>query len=158
MALPEFNQLGDLPVGVHSATLDEVITRFGRGTPQRQLVTGKLRRIHQLAQSTGKVLRFVIFGSYITAKPAPNDVDIILVMHDDFCEDDYAPDVLPVFNHMRAHAELGASVFWTRPSTVLLESVDDFIAYWQTKRDLTQRGIVEITLPQTDFEEDEVRS
>jgi hypothetical protein len=54
--------------------------------------------------------------------------------------------VLPVFNHLRAHDELGASVFWTRSGAVLLETVDEFIAYWQRTRDLTRRGIVEVIL------------
>jgi hypothetical protein len=35
MPLPAFDEQGDLPVGVHQATLDEVLTRFGHGTPQR---------------------------------------------------------------------------------------------------------------------------
>ncbi len=146
MPLPEFNDNGDLPEGVYQATLDEVLARFGHDTPQRQLVTARLARIYKIALSTGKLLRFVIFGSYVTAKPAPNDVDIILVMSDDFREADYTEDVLPVFNHLRAHDELGASVFWTRPCTVLLETVDEFIGYWQIKRDLTRRGIVEVIL------------
>jgi len=42
MALPEFNEFGDLPVGVHRATLEEVLERFGTGTQQRQLVTTRL--------------------------------------------------------------------------------------------------------------------
>ncbi len=101
-------------------------------------------RVYELAQQTGKLLRFIIFGSYVTAKPEPNDVDIILIMRDDFREEDYREDILPVFNHLRAHDELGASVFWTRPGAVLLETVDDFIAFWQVKRDLTAHGIIEV--------------
>jgi len=77
MALPVFNEFGDLPVGVHRATFEEVLECFGQGTPQRQLVTARLIRIHKLACETGKLLRLVIFGSYVTAKLAPNDVDII---------------------------------------------------------------------------------
>jgi Family of unknown function (DUF6932) len=84
MPLPEFDEQGDLPVGVHQATLDEVLTRFGYGTPPRQLVMAQLVRIYELARATGKLLRFGIFGSYVTAKPAPHDIDIILVMRDDF--------------------------------------------------------------------------
>jgi len=34
--------------------------------------------------------------------------------------------------------------FWLRPQMLIGESVEDFIAYWQTKRDRTQRGIVEV--------------
>jgi len=70
MPLPAFDEHGDWPVGVHQATLDEVLTRFGHGTPQRQLITTQLVRIYELVRATGKLLRFVIFGSYVTAKPA----------------------------------------------------------------------------------------
>ena len=55
--------------------------RFGHGTPQRHLVTSRLRHIYALAHVTGKLQRFVIFGSYVTAKLEPNDVDIILKWH-----------------------------------------------------------------------------
>lgn len=46
MALPDFNDNGDLPEGVHQATIAEVITRFGTGTPQRQMVTTNLLKIY----------------------------------------------------------------------------------------------------------------
>ncbi|MDQ3754380.1 MAG: hypothetical protein M3371_06575 [Acidobacteriota bacterium] len=144
MPLPPFDAHGDLPAGVHQATLAEVISQFGHGTPQRQLVTPRLKRIYELARRTGKLERFVIFGSYVTAKLDPNDVDIILIMRDDFREHDYTEEVLPIFNHLRAQRELGASIFWTRPGAVLLETVDSFLAHWQVKRDLSRQGIVEV--------------
>jgi hypothetical protein len=146
MPLPAFDSHGDLPEGVYHATLAEVIERFGYGMPQRELATTKLAHIYKLTRRTGKLERFVIFGSYVTSKPAPNDIDIILVMRDDFREEDYTEDVLPVFNHQHARGELGASVFWTRSGAVLLETVDEFIAYWQRTRDLTRRGIIEVIL------------
>lgn len=144
MSLPQFDSRGDLPEGVHRASLEEVLARFGHGTPQRRAVTARLTRVHELARRCGKLQRFVVFGSYVTAEPNPNDVDIILVMRDDFSEEDYTDDLLPLLDHQRAQRELGASVFWTRPGTVLLETVDDFITGWQVKRDLTRRGIIEI--------------
>ena len=48
MPLPEFNLRGDLPEGIYSATLEEVIARFGAGT-QRQMVSERLRRIYETA-------------------------------------------------------------------------------------------------------------
>jgi hypothetical protein len=80
MALPEFNNRGDLPEGMHKATLIEVLARFGYGSAERQAATAVLQRIYQLVAATGKLERFVIFGSYITAKPEPKDVDVVLVM------------------------------------------------------------------------------
>jgi len=88
MPLPAFNNRGDLPEGVYKVSLDEVVACFGRGTLQRQLVTARLGHIYELAQATGKLVRFVIFGSYVTAKLEPNDVDILLVLRDDFREQD----------------------------------------------------------------------
>ena len=144
MPLPELDSYGDLPIGVHQASLDEVIARFGHGTSQRQLVTTRLLRVLKLAEGTGKLERFIIFGSYVTAKPNPNDVDIILIMRDDFREPECDEETTPVFHHLRAQAELGASVFWTAPCGVLLETVDQFIEHWQVKRDHSRHGIVEV--------------
>ena len=144
MPLPELDSYGDLPIGVHQASLDEVIARFGHGTSQRQLVTTRLLRVLKLAEGTGKLERFIIFGSYVTAKPNPNDVDIILIMRDDFREPECDEETAPVFHHLRAQAELGASVFWTAPCGVLLETVDQFIEHWQVKRDHSRHGIVEV--------------
>ncbi len=144
MPLPHFNSEGDLPPGVHQATMDEVLARFGTGAPQRQAITARLREIYELAGATGKLDRLVLFGSYITVKPKPNDVDIVLVMSDDF--DLYACDgyTRSLFDHQRAAKAFGASIFWIRPAMLLRESLEEFIAHWQVKRDRTLRGIVEI--------------
>lgn len=38
-----------------------------------------------VGQDSGNLARFIVFGSFVTAKPAPNDVDIFLLMEDSFC-------------------------------------------------------------------------
>src|SRR5207302_2431234 len=125
-----FNSRGELPEGVQQTSLAAVVERFGHGTPQRQLVTSRLARIYELARRTGKLERFVIFVSYVTAKPAPRDVDIILIMRDDFSEPECDEQTRAVFNHARAQKELGASIFWTCVSGVLVDTLDVFIAHW----------------------------
>jgi hypothetical protein len=37
-------------------------------------------------------------------------------------------------------------MFSVRPSTVLVAIVDEFISYWQIKRDQSKRGIIEVKL------------
>jgi len=49
-----------------------------------------------------------------------------------------------MFDHLRAQQELGASLFAIRPAFIFGETVDEFIAHWQVKRDLTRHGIVEV--------------
>lgn len=144
MALPDFDDGGELPVGIHAATVEEVVARFGLTSPERQAVTQRWLRIYHLVAATHKLERFVIFGSYVTAKEQPNDVDIILVMRDDFREPDCNEETSRVFRHAQAATEFGASVFWTTPSGIVRGTVDDFLAHWQSKRDLTRRGIVEV--------------
>jgi Family of unknown function (DUF6932) len=144
MPLPEFNNSGDLPPGVHPAPIDEIIARFGSGSPQRQAVTARMGQIYALASATGHLQHFILFGSYVTEKPTPNDVDIVLVMRDTFNVSICDEQTTRLFDHQQATKEFGASVFWTRPSLLILETLDEFIAHWQIKRDRTRRGIVEV--------------
>ena len=144
MALPKFNEAGDLPPGVHQATLDEVVSRFGSAQGRRGVCTRRLRHVYTLAKRTGRLQRFIIFGSYVTAKPNPNDVDVVLVMDGAFRLEDCPIEVRALFDHAVAQARYGASIFWVRPGLLLSESMDDFVAYWQIKRDGSKRGIVEV--------------
>jgi hypothetical protein len=144
MPLPEFNDQGDLHPGLHEATLAEILQRFGPGSEAREDATATLQRIHRLVAATGKLERFVIFGSYITAKPDPQDVDVVLVMKDDFSMAACDEQTRLLFDHQRAEGEIGASIFWLCPSVLLRGSLEDFLLGWGTKRDLTVRGIVEV--------------
>jgi hypothetical protein len=143
MSIPEFNNAGDLPVGVHRATIDEVVARFGSHTTRRQAVTAILLEIYRLVRDTGKLDRFIIYGSYVTAKPDPNDVDIFLVMTEDFELDELTGKTRIVFSHSQAQDELGASVFWVNRATSFA-NVEALIIGWQTKRNLSRRGIIEV--------------
>jgi hypothetical protein len=142
-ALPRFTETGDLPVGIHRAPLTAVLVRFGQGSAQRRLVGERLRRLHELAHTTGHVGRFVVFGSFVTATPAPNDVDVFLIMDDAFDASAARGEAAPLFDHPAAQAYFGASVFWVR-RLAALGGEDAAIGYWQIKRDGSRRGIVEV--------------
>lgn len=144
MPLPNLNDAGELPIEIHQATIDEVIAQFGSGTLQREIVTTRLQRIYQIAKDTGNLQQLIIFGSYITAKPEPNDVDVVIIFSDDFDLTVCSEEVRRLLDHQQAENEFGASIFWIRPSLLLLETLDEFIESWQVKRDGTRRGIVEV--------------
>ena len=141
--LPPFTESGDLPVGVHRATLRGVIERFGRGSRQRVAVASRLARIHQLAANTTQVRRFVVFGSFVTAKSAPEDVDVFLVMEDAFDVAQLKGEQRLVFDHPAAQAYFGASVFWLR-RLAALGGEEEAVAHWQLKRNGERRGIIQI--------------
>lgn len=104
----------------------------------------RLARVYELAAATGHVNRFVVFGSFVTAKIEPNDVDVYLIMHDTFDLAQVTGEARLIFDHAAAQAHFGASVFWLR-SLAALPNEEESIASWQIKRDGTQRGIVEVT-------------
>jgi len=143
MPLPKLTDSGDLPLGVHRASLQETLTRFGIGHSQRIAVGERLERIHRLAVKTGHLARFVVYGSFVTDKPAPNDVDVFLVLEDSFDGDKLQGELAVLFDHAAADAHFGASVFWVR-RLVALGGEQTMVEYWQVKRGGGQRGIIEI--------------
>jgi hypothetical protein len=79
MPLPALRADGFLPVGVHQATLEEVFAAFPATTSQRQALNQALVqgvgviKQHQIAD------QIAIDGSYLTSKPDPEDVDLVVL-------------------------------------------------------------------------------
>jgi hypothetical protein len=134
---------GDLPLGVHPASLGELVARFGVSTPARKLLTLRLERIYRLAGATNHLLRFVIFGSFVTSKPDPNDVDVFMLMDDNFDIGALTGEAVLLFDHPAAQVHFGCSVFWIR-RLAAFGGEQVAIEDWQIKRDGSRRGIVEI--------------
>ena len=129
MPLPELTDSGELPPGVHRASLQETLERFAIGHAQRIVVGERLERIHHLAAATGHLARFVVFGSFVTNKPEPNDVDVFLVMDDSFDGDTLQGESALVFDHAAADVHFGASVFWVR-RLATLGGEQSMVEYW----------------------------
>ena len=151
MALPELTDSGELPLGVHPASLQETLVRFGAGHAQRIAVGERLERIYQVAASTGHLARFVVYGSFVTTKDRPNDVDVFLVMDDEFDGDKLDGESSLLFDHAAADAYFGASVFWVRRPTAF-GGEQATVEYWQAKRGGGQRGIIEIVEESNDHQ------
>jgi hypothetical protein len=141
--IPGLNDGGDLPPGVYQASLREATDRFGTGTYQRDAIASRLARIHAVALSTGQVRRFIVFGSFITSKPEPNDVDVFLLMEDSFEVGRLSGEARLLFDHATAESRFGASVFWLRRQAAI-GGESDAVEHWQIKRDGSRRGIIEI--------------
>ena len=145
MSLPPFTESGGLPPGAYAASLSEVLDHFGAGSARRQAVALRLERIYHVARHTGHLARFVVFGSFVTDKPEPNDVDAFLLMDDAFDASELIGEARLLFDHPAAQAHFGASVFWLR-RLACLGGEQVTIEYWQVTRGGAQRGIVEIIL------------
>jgi Family of unknown function (DUF6932) len=107
------------------------------------VVAKRLEHVYETARSTGQLARFIVYGSFVTQKREPNDVDVFLVMEDTFDLGRITGEARLLFDHLVAQNHFGASVFWTRRLGCLggeQAAVED----WQRKRDRGKRGIVEI--------------
>lgn len=142
--LPSFNSASDLPEGIYPADWNEIEMRFGRSSERRIAAVAKLRHLRELADRTGAIARFLIFGSFVSADADPRDVDVVLVMTANFRMEDAPRESRTLFSHPDADARFGASVFWLREGMLPEESMRHFLETWQTKRDGTKRGIVEV--------------
>lgn len=65
-------------------------------------------------------------------------------MQDSFDLETCPPESEALFDHSLAQARYGASIFWIKPSSLVLDTLEEFIAYWQTKRDGMKPGIIEL--------------
>lgn len=96
-----------------------------------------------IAAATGHLSRFVVFGSFISGKLVPNDVDIFMVFDDTFDASECDPETMLLLDHATADTYFGASVFWLRRPAAF-GGEEATIEFWQTMRNGNRRGIVEI--------------
>lgn len=144
--LPEFNNDGNLPEGIHLATEEEVFVRFATTSARRQWLGEQLRNLLALAKSTGQLSRVFLWGSFVTRKENPNDMDVLLVMGADFAFDMLPAQCHVLFDHVQARIHFHTDVFWTKASIdgrVLQMWLDTY----QTDKGFKRKGIVEVIVP-----------
>ncbi len=142
--LPPFTDKGDLPPGIHPANWSQIEQRFGAGSVARANAYARLRHLYELAERTGQLQRFLVFGSFVSAGAGPRDVDIVLVMAAGFRLEEAPRESVTLFSHPDAEARFGASVFWIRQGMLSDAEMQQFLETWQTKRDGSRRGLLEL--------------
>ena len=85
-------------------------------------------------------------GSFVTAKPSPRDLDILLIMSDDFEVDQMSAPAQAVFDSTRAKLLFESGVFWARAS-IGQELLDLWLDKYQTPRTFRKHDVVELELP-----------
>lgn len=131
--IPEFNDNGYLPPGIHTATLDEVAARFGSVSELRRVEMASLRWMINLAWKAG-VQRIVINGSFVTNNPEPNDVDCVLLIDQTFPCDTAAYD------------ELLAGLPFVTTEITEFDGFHRFTEkFFATDRNFEPKGMIEVT-------------
>lgn len=141
--IPEFRDDGYLPEGLDLATEAEVTFRFGSGSRRRRRLALRFRRWLELSRLTS-AQRFLVDGSFVTAKEEPNDVDAVVLL-----ADDYEHQVL---TGVDAALQLEEMLLTRRPEEIFaaedIEDWNDWVEFFGRTReaDGRRKGLVEVTL------------
>lgn len=71
--IPEFDEAGNLPAGIHDANWNEISARFGSTPTRLRLLAGLKEALDALKQAGCS--RAYLDGSFVTSKPEPKDYD-----------------------------------------------------------------------------------
>jgi hypothetical protein len=113
MPIPALDESGFLPIGVHDCTLAEIKARFGtfQRSDRRSQLIEQLEAFFKEAAKTGLVVSVVVNGSFVTATPEPNDIDLIVVVKEGHSfVADLSPSEYAVLSKRRVHKRHGFDV------------------------------------------------
>ena len=80
MPIPELTPNETLPPGIHAATLAEIVEQHGAGSEARERQGRLLQLIVEVARNYPTIKRILVWGSFITSKAEPNDLDYSIVV------------------------------------------------------------------------------
>ncbi len=133
--LPSFDEFGNLPPGMHPCAVEELSTRFGSGSEEREVEISELLHFIEAAKTAG-VRRLMVNGSFVTAKSAPNDVDVVFLPGPDYPGNGQKLD--------------GDELVWPFLQVIVAADDADFEAWaaqeFATDRNKRSKGLVEVML------------
>jgi hypothetical protein len=141
--IPVFRPDGYLPEGLHVAAEAEVTFRFGSSGARRRRLALRLRRWIALCRSVS-ARRFLVDGSFVTAKAQPNDIDAVVLLPGDFQRQ--------VEGGMEPAIELEQMLLTRQPEEIFAAEDDDdwtgWVSFFSRTReaDGRRKGLVEVEL------------
>jgi hypothetical protein len=132
--IPLFNEHGWLPDGIHDCTLDEAAARFGgfQSSDRRPLLWTRFSEFAREAKACGLVEAVLVDGSFVTAEPSPNDIDLVLIVsaHHDLAAD-FQPSEYNVLSKRRVNRRFGFDLLVARADS---EEYRRYVGFFQQVR------------------------
>jgi len=148
MSIPALNADGFLPVGVFDCTQAEVRERFGifHGSDQRPRLFGRLEELCLAMQRSRLFEALVVDGSFVTAKVAPNDIDLVAVLLPgrDF-ERDLAISEYALVSRAMLRRRFGFDVMIAEPDSHLYKTYIEFFSRVRDNPD-ARKGMLRLSL------------
>jgi hypothetical protein len=144
MPIPEFDDSGTLPTGIHQASWLEVESKLAFNERRQELLQGMKRACEPLKMVGCQ--RIFIGGSFATNKEFPGDFDICWQDDTvDFLQLQNLDPVLLDFKNKRAaqKAKYGGELF---PASIGADGYRTYLEFFQIDRNGDAKGIVAIDL------------
>ena len=144
--IPALDGRGLLPPGIFAASLNECVAHFGGGSERRERCATLLRDVVQAARQYPTVKRVLVWGSFVSSRAEPNDLDYSLVVSVDHggtkVEPEHRRFLVPLDARIAYGVDRGYLVLPDYP----VESFASFLLFLCETREQGPRGIVEIVL------------
>ena len=148
MPIPALNADGLLPAGLFDCTLLELRVRFGvfRGSDQRPRLFARLEELALLMRSSGLFQALILDGSFVTAKPVPNDIDLVAVLKSghDF-ERDLRMSEYALVSRTLLRRRFGFDVILAEPDSPLYRTYVEFFSRVREVPD-ARKGLLRLRL------------
>lgn len=141
--IPEFDESGELPPGIHRASWDEIVTRYAINTRRGELLDGLLHALRSLRAAGCSVA--YLDGSFVSVEEHPGDFDAC--WESTGVDPARLDDELLDFSNARAaqKARYGGELFSVEASAEPAGTM--FLDYFQRDRDSgAPKGIISIAL------------
>ncbi len=143
--IPEFNKDGNLPEGIYRASEKEFLNHFCVNTARRKWLGDRLRELFSTLREIGSFEKLFIWGSFVSNKEYPNDVDVLVIMSESFELENIPDDLKTIFNYVEARVRFNMDIFWSKYS-IGEEMINLWLDTYQMTKDFKRRGIVEVLL------------
>jgi hypothetical protein len=128
-----------------AASIDQIRARFGCGTPRRVFLFQQLQAVIHRLRITGNVKQIYLFGSFVTGKDYPNDIDLLVIMNAAFSTASLSGKDLDVFQHDVCRILFNADVFWVTDS-VGADRIEYLLDVFSRNREGQVQPIIEVQL------------
>ena len=147
LPIPALNEAGFLPVGLHDCTVGEIRQCFGQfaSSDRRPRLAEKLESFLEEARQAESFSEIIVDGSFVTSKPDPSDIDLILVLT---AEHDVSALLRPfeynLISRRRTRRRYGFDVLVARHGSA---ERDEYIAYFTQVRGqpTVEKGLLRVS-------------
>ncbi len=142
--IPDFDENGNLPLGVYFCEGEEFKERFGNSFKRERMINGLKLAMTQLKAAGCR--RICINGSFVTSEPSPNDFDACY--DNDTVDLDYirqnAPILINSFDRQAQKSKYKGEIF--RSDEPVGDLGLDSFEFFQRDRMQNRKGIIAIDL------------